>query len=150
MAKKHLGIQLTQLDMPGMETQEMASQLQAMEAMRQLEEEEEEKAKRARIDAEKSPKRSSLTVSLNNAANSIKDLKPDTPMNTASFSSSSTHAFKESAKTVEKPNDKDTIEEECNGVTETLMRAVGTNWSELDETVKTSIAKEVQDRFKPC
>ena len=54
-------IQLTQLDMPGTEAQEMASQLQAMEAMRQVEEEEEEKAKRARNDAGKSPKRSSLT-----------------------------------------------------------------------------------------
>ena len=54
------GIQLTQLDMPGMEAQEMASQLQAMEAMRQVEEEE-EKAKRARIDAGKCPKRCSLT-----------------------------------------------------------------------------------------
>ena len=36
------GVQLSQLDMPGMEAQEMASQLQAMEAMRQVEEEEEE------------------------------------------------------------------------------------------------------------
>ena len=31
------GIQLTQLDMPGMEAQEMASQIQAMEAVRQVE-----------------------------------------------------------------------------------------------------------------
>ena len=37
----------------------------------------------------------------------------------------------------------------ANGATEALMRAVGTDWSELDETVKTSIAKAVQDRFKP-
>ena len=70
-------------------------------------------------------------------------------MNAASSSSSSTHASKESAKKVEKPNDEETIEEECNGVTETLMRAVGTDWIELDETVKTSIAKAAQDRFKP-
>ena len=34
------GIQLTQLDMPGMEAQEMVSQVQAMEAMREVEEEE--------------------------------------------------------------------------------------------------------------
>ena len=33
------------------------------------------------------------------------------------------------------------IEEECNGVTETLMRAVGTDWSELDETVKTQYSQ---------
>ena len=51
----------------------------------------------------------------------------------------------------EKPNDKETIKEECYGVTETLMRAVGTDRSELDETVKTSMAKAVQDRFlKEC
>ena len=149
MAKKPPGIQLTQLDMPGMEAQEMGSQLQAMEAMRQAEEEEEEKAKRARIDARKCPKRCSLTESLNNAANSIKDQKPETPMNTASSSSSSTPAFKEAPKAVEKPNDNETIEEERNGVSETLMRAVGTDWSELDVTVITSIAKAVQDRFKP-
>ena len=132
------GIQLTQLDMPGMEAQEMASQLQGMEAMRQVEEEEEEKAKRARIDAGKSPKRCSLTESLNNAANGIKDQKPETPMKTASSSSSSAHAFKESPKAAVKPNDKEAIE------VETLMRAVGTDWSELDETVKTNIAKAVQ------
>ena len=70
-------------------------------------------------------------------------------MKTASSSSSSTHASKETPKAVEKPNDKEAIEEECNGVTETLTRAVGTDWSELDETVKTNIAKAVQDRFKP-
>ena len=70
-------------------------------------------------------------------------------MKTASSSSSSTHAFKESPKAVEKPNDKEAIEEECNNVSETFMRAVGTDWSELDETVKTNIAKTVQDRFKP-
>ena len=87
--EKPPGIQLTRLDMPGMEAQEMASQIQAMEAMRQAEEEE-EKAKRARTDAGKSPKRSSLTESLNNAANSIKDQRPETPMKTASSSSSST------------------------------------------------------------
>ena len=55
--------------------------------------------------------------------------------------------LQESVKAVEKPNDKETIEMKCNEVTETLMRAVGTDWSELDETVKTSIAKAVQDRF---
>ena len=48
----------------------------------------------------------------------------------------------------EKPNDKEIIEEECNGVTDTLMRAVGTDWRELDETVKSSVAKAVQDQFK--
>ena len=73
------GIRLTQLDMLEMEDQETASQIQAMKAMRQVEEEEKEKAKRARIDAVTSPKRSSLTESLNNAANSIiKDQKPET------------------------------------------------------------------------
>ena len=92
------GIQLMQLDMPRMEAQEMASQIQAVEA-RQVEEEE-EKAKRARIDAGKCPKRCSLTESLNNAANSIKDQKPDTPMKTASSSSSSAPAAKETPKAV--------------------------------------------------
>ena len=100
------GIQLTQLDMPRIEAQEMASQLQAVEAVRQVEEEEEEKAKRARIDAGKSTNICSLTESLNNAANSIKDQKPETPMKSASSSSSSAHASKESSKAVEKPNDK--------------------------------------------
>ena len=61
----------------------------------------------------------------------------------------SCHASKESPKAVEKLNDKEAIEEESNGVTETLMRAVGTEWSELDETVKMNMAKAVQDRFKP-
>ena len=70
-------------------------------------------------------------------------------MKTASSSSSSASASKETQKTVERPNVKETIEEERNGVTETLMRAVGTDWSGLDETVKTNIAKAVQDRFKP-
>ena len=125
--------------MSGMEAQEMTSQLQAME--------EGDKWRRRRRrrqrgqDAGKSPKRCSLTESLNNAANSIKDQKPETPMKTASSSSSSAHPSKESPKAVEKPNDKEGIEEERNGVTDTLMRAVGTDWSELDETVKTNIAK---------
>ena len=86
---------------------------------------------------------------MNNAANSIKGQKPETPVKTASSSSSSTQASKESVKAAEKPNDTEAIEEECNGVTETLLRAVGTDWSELEETVKTSIAKTVQDRFRP-
>ena len=58
-----------------------------------------------------------------NAANSIKDQKPETPMKTASSSSSSALACEETPKAVEKPNDKETIEEERNGVTERLMRA---------------------------
>ena len=62
-------------------------------------------------------------------------------MKTTSSSSSCTHAFKESPKAVEKQNDKETIEEECNGVTETLMRAVGTVWSEVEETVKKKHSK---------
>ena len=41
--EKPQGIQLTRLDMPGMEAQEMASQIRAMEAMRQEEEEERRK-----------------------------------------------------------------------------------------------------------
>ena len=97
----------------------------------------------------KEPKSNSLTENLGSAANSIRDQWPETPMKTASSSSSSTHASKEPVKAVEKPNDKETIEAECNGVTETLMRAVGTDWSELDETVKTCFARAVQDRFKP-
>ena len=141
------GIQLTQLDMLGMEAQEMASQLQAMEAMSGRGRGGESKEGKNRCWAE--PKKCSLTESLNNAANSIKDQKPETPMKTASSSSSSAHDSKETPKAVEKPNNKEAIEEECNGVTETLMRAVGTDWSELDETVKTNVAKAVQDRFKP-
>ena len=82
-------------------------------------------------------------------ANSIKDQKLETPMKTASSPSSSAPASKETPKAVEKPNDKETIEEERNGVTETLVRAVGTDWIELDETVKTNTAKAVQNRFKP-
>ena len=39
-------------------------------------------------------------------------------------------------------NDNDIIEEECRMI-------VGTDWRELDETVRSSIAKAVQDRFKP-
>ena len=79
----------------------------------------------------------------------VDEKKPETPMKTASSSSSSSSASKGTPKAVEKPNDKETIEEERNGVTETLVRAVGTDWSELNETVKTNIAKAVQDRFKP-
>ena len=44
---------------------------------------------------------------------------------------------------------KKALEEERHGVTDTLMRAVGTDGSELDETVETNTAKAVQDRFKP-
>ena len=135
------GIQLTQLDIPATDAQEMASQTQGLEAMRQAEEEEEERTKRARIDAGKSPKNSSLTESLNIASNSIRDQRLETTMNTASSSSSSSLTSKDTARTNEKPNDKEIIEEESNGVTETLMRAVGIDGSELDETVKTSIAK---------
>ena len=46
MGETRSGIQLTQLDMPVMKAQEMASQIQAMEAMRQVEEEEEESKNR--------------------------------------------------------------------------------------------------------
>ena len=77
-------LQGTQLDTLAADAQEMASQIQAMETMRQAEEEEEERTKRARIDAGKSPKNSSLTESLNSAANSIRDQRPETLMNTAS------------------------------------------------------------------
>ena len=73
------GIQLTQLDMPAADAQEMASQIQALGAMRQAEEEEEERTKSARIDAGKSRKRSSRTESLHSAANSIKDRRAETP-----------------------------------------------------------------------
>ena len=44
-------------------------------------------------------------------------------------------------------NDKETIEEDCS-VTEALHQIVGSDWSELDETVRSTIAKAVQDRFK--
>ena len=44
---------------------------------------------------------------------------------------------------------KEVIEEDRVGVTETLKEAIGADWCELEETVKTSIARAVQDRFKP-
>ena len=143
------GIQSTQLDIPATDAQEIASQIQAPEAMRQAEEEEKERTKRARIEAGKSPTSNSLTEILSSASNSIREQRPEIPMNVASSSSSSSLAPKDTARINEKLNDKDIIEEECNGVTATLMRAFGTDWSELDETVKTSVAKAVQDRFKP-
>ena len=141
------GIQLAQLDEPGMEARDGLTDPRY--GGNETSGRGRRNAKRARIDAGKCPKRCSLTESLNNAANSIKDQKPETPMKTASSSSTSASASKETQKAVERPNDKEAIEEERNGVTETLRRAVGTDWSELDETVKTNVAKAVQDRFKP-
>ena len=44
--------------------------------------------------------------------------------------------------------DKEVIEEDRDGVTETLMQAIGTDWCELDETMKTRKAKAVQGRLQ--
>ena len=132
-----------QLEALATDVREIASQAQGLEAMRQAEREEEQRAKRARIGAGKSPKYKSLTKNLRTAANNIQGQKADLPPNaTSSSSSMDTEGSKEK-------NDKDAMEEDCSLVTQTLQQIVGADCSELDETVKSSMAKAVQDRFKP-
>ena len=143
-------IQPTQLDKPVSDAQEIASQLQAIEAMRMAEEEDEERLRRAKIEAGKNASLTppSLAASLNCAANNIKEQKPEALTTTTATSSSSTVPAKVAAKTVI-TIDKEIIEEVRDGVSETLKQAIGSDWCELEETMKTSIAKAVQDRFKP-
>ena len=145
--------QPTQLDKPVSDAQEIASQLQAMEAMRGAEEEDIEKLRRARIEAGKYANTSppSLTESLNNAANSIREQRPEAQTTTTAPSSSSTFPTNVAAKTTMTTIDKEIIEDDREGVTvtETLKQAIGSDWCELEETMKTSIARAVQDRFKP-
>ena len=143
--------QPTQLDKPVSDAQEIASQQQAMEAMRMAEEEDEERLRRAKIEAGKyaSITPPTLAESLNNAANSIREQRPETLTITTAPSSSSTLPLKMAAKTTVITIDKEVIEEDPDGVTETLKQAIGSDWCELEETMKTSIGKAVQDRFKP-
>ena len=143
--------QQTQLDKPVSDAQEIASQLQALEAMRMAEEEDEERLRRAEIEAGKNANTTppSLAESLNSAANSIREQRPEAQTTATAPSSSSTLPAKAAAKTKVVTIDKEVIEEDRDGVTETLMQAIGSDWCELEETMKTSIAKAVQDRFKP-
>ena len=46
---------------------------------------------------------------------------------------------------LEKKNEKDFTEEDCTSMTEALQQIVGSDRSELNETVKSSTAKAVQD-----
>ena len=138
-------------DKPMTDAQEIASQLQAMEAMRMVEEEDEERLRKARIEAGKFAKIShpSLTENLNNAANSIKEQRPEVQITVNAFSSSSTLPAKVMTKASVITSEKEVIEEDRDGVTEALKQAIGADWCELEETMKNSIAKAVQDRFKP-
>ena len=138
------GIQLTQLDVQGMEAQEVVSQIQAMEAMRHVEEggggESEEGENRCwevpeEMLSDGEPEQRGQQHQGPEAGDTNHPLPHLPPRKLGRQSKSRTT--------------KETIEEKRNGVTETLMRDVGTEWSELDETVKTNIAKAVQDRFKP-
>ena len=133
------------------DAQEIASQLQAMEAMRMAEEEDEERLRRAKIEAGKNANTTplSLAESLNSAANSIREQRPEAQTTATAPSSSSTLIAKAEAKTKVVTIDKEVIEEDRDGVTETLKQAIGSDWCELEETMKTSKAKAVQDRFKP-
>ena len=127
------------------ENREIASQMQAMEAVSQAEREEEEMSKRATIDeGENTTKNKTLTETWSNAASSVQEEKVEMSHAT---SSSSTFASKETS--LCKKNDKETVEEECSSVTEALQQIVGSDWSELDETVRSNIARAVQDCFKP-
>ena len=136
---------------PRTDTQEIASQLQAMEAMRMAEEEDEERLRKARIEAGKFAKTShpSLTENLNNAANSIKEQRPEIHTTVNVSSSSSTLPAKVTTKASIVTTEKEVIEEDKDGVTEALKQAIGADWCELEETMKNSIAKAAQDRFKP-
>ena len=84
------GNQPAKLDKPMSDAQEIASQLQALEAMRMAEEEDEERLRRIKIEAGKNANTipPSLSESLNNAANSIKEQRPEV-QTTATASSSS-------------------------------------------------------------
>ena len=142
--------QPTQLDKPVSDAQEIASQLQAMEAMRMAEEEDEERLRRAKIEAGKNANTAPpIAESLNSAANSIREQRPEAQTTATAPSSSSTLPAKAAAKAKVVTIDKEGTEEDRDGVTETLMQAIGSDWCELEETMKTSIAKAVQDRFKP-
>ena len=131
--------------------QEIESQLQALEAMRMAEAEDEERLRRAKTEAGRRTSTSipSLTESLNYAANSIKEQRPEAQTTSTTSSSSSTPSATEVTKTKEITTEKEVIEEDRDGVTETLKQAFGTDWCELEETMKTRIARVIQDRFKP-
>ena len=113
--------------------------------------EDEERLRRAQIEAGKNASTSptSLAESLNNAANSIKELRPGAQTTSTAPSSSSSLPAKEATKVNETTTEKEVIEEDRDGVTETLKQAMGADWCELEETIETSIARAVQDRFKP-
>ena len=115
------------------------------------EEEDEERLRRTKIEAGKYANTTppSLAESLNSAANSIREQRPEAQTTATAPSSSSTIPAKAAAKTKVVTIDKEVIEEDRDGVSETLMQAIGSDWCELEETLKTSIAKAVQDRFKP-
>ena len=146
-----LGNQQPKLDKPMSDAQEIASQLQVLEAMRMAEEEDEERLRRAKIEAGKNANTAplSLAENLNNAANSIKEQRPEIQMAGNASSSSSTLPAKVMTKASVITPEKEVIEKDRDGVTETLKKAIGADWCELEETMKTSIAKAVQDRFKP-
>ena len=120
--------QPTQLDKPVSDAQEIASQLQALEAMRMAEEEDEERL-RAKIEAGKNANTTppSLAESLNSAANSIREQRPEAQTTATPPSSSSTLPAKAAAKTKVVTIDKEVTEEDRDGVTETLMQAIGTD-----------------------
>ena len=115
------------------------------------EEEDGERLGRARSEEGKFAKTAhpSLTESLNNAANSIKEQRPEAQISVNVSSSSSTLPAKVMTNACMIAFGKEVIEEVRGGVTETLKQAIGADWCELEETVKTSIARTVQDRFKP-
>ena len=138
-------------DKPMSDAQEIDSQLQAMETMRMAEEQDEERLRRAKIKAGKFAKTThpSLTESLNNAANSIKEQRPEVQTTVNASSSSSTLPAKVMTNACMIAFGKEVIEEDRDGVTETLKQAIGADWCELEETMKNSIAKAVKDRFKP-
>ena len=142
--------QQVKLNKPMTDAQEIASQLQALEAMRMAEAEDEERLRRAKTEAGRRASTSipSLTESLN-AANSIKEQRPEAQTTSTTSSSSSTPSATVVTKAKEITTEKEVIEEDRDSVTETLKQAFGADWCELEETMKTRIARAVQDRFKP-
>ena len=88
--------QPTQLDKQTTDAQEIASQLQALEAMKKAEEEDAERLRRARIDAGSAS--NSLSENLSNAANNIREQRPEALTNTVAPSSSSPPNGKETAR----------------------------------------------------
>ena len=100
--------------------------------MKQAAEEEEERAKRARIDAGKSHKKQLTDGELEQRSQQHQGPEARNPDEHCIIFTFLCNCLKGLCKnTNEQPNDKEIIEEESNGVTETLMRAVGTDWSEL-------------------